>query len=89
MQDNECRGRRSNIRAKACLPLMVVPYTRAGKTRVYCCGVPEVITNNHCACDIADGGCNYIIRQHLCVDIPVHINASAIADDPYIICDDE
>lgn len=88
MPESRCPGRLYKLKARACLPLMILPYTKAGRTRVYCCGVPEVILDNQCCGDIADGGCNYIIRQHLCVDIPVRINASAFAGDPYIICSD-
>mgnify|MGYP007111635797 CR=1 FL=1 len=86
MPENKLPRKEYKIKASACLPLMVMPYTKAGKTRVYCCGMPEVISDNQCCHDIADGGCSYIIRQHLCVDIPVRINASAFADDPYILC---
>ena len=87
MPESKCPGRKFKMRARACLPLMVVPYSKAGRTRVYCCGVPEVVPDNRNLSAVADGGCNYIIRQHMCVEIPVRIGASAFAEDPYIICE--
>lgn len=56
------------------VPVEIKPRVCGGRARVITCGAP-------CVAPARDGGCGYVLRQHLCVEIPLRVGASATVGD--------
>ena len=63
------------------VPVQVRPCVAGGQAQVYVCGAPWVA-------QAGDGSGGYVLRQQLCLEMPLRIGASATVGDARI-CPDQ
>lgn len=68
--------------ASVCVPVELIPFAESGKIKTYCCGEPLVKAYK----DDCTGKCNFIIKQCVCIEIPVAFGADAFLGEPHIQC---
>lgn len=56
-----------------CVPVTVTPFAMPGEAKANCCGRPVVTPDGHCPG--TKTSCNFIIRQKLCIEIPISFGA--------------
>lgn len=59
------------------VPVQITPCVKGDQARVYACGAPWVA-------QAGDGSCGYVLRQQLCLEMPLSIGASATVGDARI-----
>lgn len=69
-----------------CVPVTVTPFAMPGMARAVCCGAPTVGQGEQCPGDRKS--CTFVIRQRLCIEIPITFGADIETGDAVVQCGD-
>lgn len=71
--------------AKVCVPVTVQPFAHVGEITTKCLGKPEVAGGENCT-GVKNGICTFVIRQTVCVAVPVLFGAKSVVGEPHVHC---
>lgn len=75
--------------ATVSVPVCVKPKVKTGEISTVCCGEPTVIASPYqLICSSKSGVCSYILKQNICIEVPVEISTDAYVGCPCIECGD-
>lgn len=71
--------------ATVSVPVAVRPQVKLGTIDTYCCGEPQ-ITPSPYKIVCKPGGCDFVLTQNICVEVPIHFSADAFQGCPKTMC---
>lgn len=67
-----------------CVPVTVTPFAEPGEATAKCCGRPMVTPDGQCPGDRKS--CSFVIRQRLCIEIPIRFGAVIETGEAVVQC---
>ncbi len=73
--------------ASVSVPVTVKPKVKTGEITTICCGEPKVSPSPYqIVCSSKSGTCSYILKQNICIEVPIEISTDAFVGCPSIEC---
>lgn len=73
-------------KARVCVPITVTPFARMHAPTTYCCGDPVILPADLNCPGCLNGSCTFTLRQKICVEIPIELDATATTSGTYVCC---
>ena len=73
--------------ATVSVPVLVKPKVATGNIKTICCGEPILNPSPYkIICNPSSGNCSFVLKQNICIEIPIEFSAEAYVNCPTIEC---